>query len=187
MRVPFFAGNWKMHMTRRQAADFAEKFKELYRDTDVRTAICAPYVHLEFLKKAFAGTKIGVGAQNVHFEDEGAFTGEISAPMLEEIGLDYCIVGHSERRQYFGETDETVNRKLKSCSPLPSPRSSASAKFWHRGRQGRKRKLSGARSSRRWKGPRPMTRKSSSSPMSPYGPSEPARRQRPNRPARCAA
>ena len=113
MRIPFIAGNWKMNMTGREAVDFAEKFKELYKDTDVRTAICAPYVHLELLKEAFDGTDIKVGAQNVHFEDAGAFTGEISAKMLEEIGVDYCIVGHSERRQYFGETDETVNLKLK--------------------------------------------------------------------------
>ncbi len=112
-RRKIIAGNWKMNMTGREAVDFAEKFKELYKDTDVRTAICAPYVHLELLKEAFDGTDIKVGAQNVHFEDAGAFTGEISAKMLEEIGVDYCIVGHSERRQYFGETDETVNLKLK--------------------------------------------------------------------------
>ncbi|MEE3362884.1 MAG: triose-phosphate isomerase, partial [Anaerovoracaceae bacterium] len=79
----------------------------------VRTAICAPYVHLERLVKAFAGTDIGVGAENCHFEDSGAFTGEVSVPMLEEIGIDYCIIGHSERRQYNNETDETVNLKLK--------------------------------------------------------------------------
>ena len=80
---------------------------------DVQTAICAPFTNLEALKEAFAGTEIKVGAQNVHFADEGAFTGEISVSMLEEIGVDFCIVGHSERRQYFGETDETVNKKLK--------------------------------------------------------------------------
>ena len=113
MRIPFIAGNWKMFKTNEEALEFAEEFKELYRDTDVKTAICAPFTQLETLKKAFAGTSIGVGAQNVHFEDEGAFTGEISLPMLKEIGVDYCVIGHSERRQYFAETDETVNLKLK--------------------------------------------------------------------------
>ena len=100
-------------MSGRDAVDFAEKFKALYQGTDVRTAICAPYVHLELLVEAFDDTDIKVGAENVHWEDSGAYTGEVSAPMLEEIGIDYCIVGHSERRQYFNETDETVNLKLK--------------------------------------------------------------------------
>ena len=113
MRIPFIAGNWKMNMSGRDAVDFAEKFKALYQGTDVRTAICAPYVHLELLVEAFDDTDIKVGAENVHWEDSGAYTGEVSAPMLEEIGIDYCIVGHSERRQYFNETDETVNLKLK--------------------------------------------------------------------------
>lgn len=112
-RKPFIAGNWKMYKTNKEALEFAEEFKKLYKDTDVRAAICAPFTQLETLKKAFAGTKIGVGAENVHFEDEGAFTGEISLPMLKEIGVDYCIVGHSERRQYFAESDETCNLKLK--------------------------------------------------------------------------
>ena len=114
MRIPLIAGNWKMYKTSAEAAAFAEEFKKLYHDTDVRAAICAPYTQLETLVKAFAGTGIGVGAQNVYFEKEGAFTGEISVAMLEEIGVDYCIVGHSERRQYFNETDQSVNRKLKA-------------------------------------------------------------------------
>jgi triosephosphate isomerase len=85
----------------------------------VKTAICAPFVHLALLKEAFAGTDIKVGAQNAHFEDQGAFTGEISVKMLEDIGVDYCIIGHSERRQYFAETDETVNKKLKKLFEGP--------------------------------------------------------------------
>lgn len=113
MRIPFIAGNWKMFKTKAEAAAFAEEFAKLYKGMDVRTAICAPFTDLELLVDAFKGTGIGVGAQNVHFEDEGAFTGEISVSMLSEIGVDYCIVGHSERRQYFAETDETVNKKLK--------------------------------------------------------------------------
>ena len=119
MRIPFIAGNWKMFKTKAEAIAFAEEFRELYKDTDVQTAICAPFTNLEALKEAFAGTELKVGAQNVHFADEGAFTGEISVSMLEEIGVDFCIVGHSERRQYFGETDETVNKKLKKLFEGP--------------------------------------------------------------------
>ena len=113
MRLPFIAGNWKMFKTTKEALEFAEEFRELYKDTDVQTAICAPFTDLEALVEAFKGTDIKVGAQNMHFADEGAYTGEISMAMLEEIGVDFCIIGHSERRQYFGETDETVNLKLK--------------------------------------------------------------------------
>lgn len=112
MRMPFIAGNWKMYKTAAEAAKFAEEFKNIYLKTDVKVAICAPFTHLKLLVEAFAGTGIKVGAQNMHFEDEGAYTGEISGKMLKEIGVDYCIIGHSERRQYFGETDETVNKKL---------------------------------------------------------------------------
>ena len=113
MRIPLIAGNWKMFKTKAEAVAFAEEFKALYGGTDVQAAICAPFTDLEALVDCFRGTGIGVGAQNVHFEDEGAFTGEISVRMLEEIGVDFCIIGHSERRQYFAETDETVNLKIK--------------------------------------------------------------------------
>ena len=113
IRIPLIAGNWKMYKTTAEAKAFAEEFSKLYKDTDVRAAICAPFTQLVTLKEAFAGTNVKLGAQNVHFEDEGAFTGEISVEMLKEIGVDYCIIGHSERREYFAETDETVNLKLK--------------------------------------------------------------------------
>lgn len=103
-----------MYKTIAEAKAFAETFKKIYQPSDVRVAICAPYLQLPVLVEAFRGTGIGVGAQNVHDEAEGAFTGEISIPMLEEIGVDYCIVGHSERRQYFNESDDTVNRKVKA-------------------------------------------------------------------------
>ena len=112
MRKPFIAGNWKMYKTAAQAEEFAAEFKKIYTPSDVRVAIAAPYTQLWALKKAFEGTGIGVAAQNMHWEDQGAFTGEISAPMLKEIGIDYVIIGHSERREYFGETDETVNKKV---------------------------------------------------------------------------
>ncbi len=113
MRTPFIAGNWKMNMKAAEAEAFCEELKTLYKEeTGVKTAICAPFVRLAEIVKYFEGTAIKVGAQNCHFEDSGAFTGEVSVPMLEELGVDYCIIGHSERREYFGETDETVNKKL---------------------------------------------------------------------------
>lgn len=114
MRKPFIAGNWKMFKTSKEAAEFAKEFKELMKDskTDVLAGICAPYTQLSVLAEAFKGTGIKLGAQNMHFEESGAFTGEISAQMLKEIGVEYCVIGHSERRQYFNETDETVNKKL---------------------------------------------------------------------------
>lgn len=112
MRIPFIAGNWKMFKTTKEAVAFAEEFKNLYHSTDIQAGICAPFTQLAALSEIFKGTSIKLGAQNMHFEENGAFTGEISADMLQEIGVDYCIIGHSERRQYFNETDETVNKKL---------------------------------------------------------------------------
>lgn len=122
MRMPFIAGNWKMYKNAKAAAEFARAFKISYLASDVQVAICAPFTQLAILVEAFKGTGIKVGAQNMHFVHEGAFTGEISGEMLKEIGVDYCIIGHSERRQYFGETDETVNKKLHAafrCDILP--------------------------------------------------------------------
>lgn len=114
MRYPFIAGNWKMYKTTAEAKKFAEEFKKIYKPSDVRVAIFAPFTQLAALAEELKGSGVGIGAQNVHYEAEGAFTGEISIPMLKEIGVEYCIVGHSERRQYFNETDETVNLKAKA-------------------------------------------------------------------------
>ena len=102
MRKPFIMGNWKMFKTTREAVAFAVEFQKLYRSSDVQTGVCAPFTQLSALKEAFKDTDIKLGAQNMHFEESGAFTGEISAAMLTEIGVDYCIIGHSE----------TVNKKL---------------------------------------------------------------------------
>lgn len=114
MRYPFIAGNWKMYKTTAEARAFAREFKKIYQSSDVKVVIFAPFTQLAALAEEFKGTGICLGAQNVHYEREGAFTGEISVPMLREIGVEYCIVGHSERRQYFNESDETVNRKAKA-------------------------------------------------------------------------
>ncbi len=115
MRKPFIAGNWKMYKTAAEAEAYAEKFRQLCRPGDVRVAIAAPFTQLSALSKALEGSGIAVAAQNMHFEDAGAFTGEISPAMIKETGAKYCIIGHSERRQYFGETDETVNKKVRKA------------------------------------------------------------------------
>lgn len=112
MRIPIIAGNWKMHKTINEAVQFVNDIKEKVQGTDVEVVICAPFTILLSLKEATAGSNIKLGAQNMHWENQGAFTGEISPLMLKDIGIDYCIIGHSERRQYFAETDETVNKKI---------------------------------------------------------------------------
>ena len=112
MRKPIIAGNWKMNKTIAEALDFAKQLEGSALSPDVDAVICAPYLSLQSLVEVLRPSAIKVGAQNLHFEDAGAFTGEVSAQMLREIGVDYVIIGHSERRQYFGETDETVNKKL---------------------------------------------------------------------------
>ena len=103
-----------MYKNAAEAVAFAKEFKALLSsvDTENEIALCAPFLQLAALKKELGGSGISLGAQNMHFEEEGAYTGEISAPMLKEIGVDYCIIGHSERRQYFFETDGIVNKKL---------------------------------------------------------------------------
>jgi triosephosphate isomerase (TIM) len=112
MRKPIIAGNWKMHKTVDEAVSFVEEIKALVKDAKCEVVVCPTFVCLDAVVKAAKGTNIKVGAQNVHFEEKGAYTGEIAPNMLEAIGVDYVIIGHSERRQYFNETDETVNKKL---------------------------------------------------------------------------
>ncbi len=113
MRVPVIAGNWKMFKTSREAAEAIRGLRDLVADvTDVEVVVCPPFTALPAALEAAQGSRIRVGAQDCHWEKEGAFTGEVSVPMLAALGCSHVIVGHSERRQYFGETDATVDRKI---------------------------------------------------------------------------
>ncbi|UVI30590.1 triose-phosphate isomerase [Paenibacillus spongiae] len=112
MRKPIIAGNWKMFKTVSEATAFIAAVKGKAEVDGVEAVICAPYTTLPALVEAAKGTSIAIGAQNVHFEDSGAFTGEISGVMLKDLGVKYVIIGHSERRAYFAETDEIVNKKV---------------------------------------------------------------------------
>lgn len=111
LRKAIIAGNWKMNKNRKEAAELIEALKPIAADKTCGVIICVPFTNLETALRLTEGTNIEVGAENVHFEEKGAFTGEISADMLTEMGVKYVIVGHSERRQYFGETDETVRKR----------------------------------------------------------------------------
>ncbi len=110
-RRPIIAGNWKMNNTASEAVELIKALKPLVRDAKCDVVVCVPAIDIPAVKKAIHGSKIRLGAQNVHFAEKGAYTGEISAAMLKEYGVKYVIIGHSERRQYFGETDETVNKR----------------------------------------------------------------------------
>ena len=112
MRKPIIAGNWKMNKTIKEAMDFVNDVKDKVQNDKVEAVICAPFTLLKDLKEATKGTNIKIGAQNMHYADNGAFTGEIAPNMLKELDIDYVVIGHSERREYFNETDETVNKKV---------------------------------------------------------------------------
>ncbi len=109
MRKPIIAGNWKMNKTPAEAAQLVTELIPLVKDAACDVVVCTPAVCFAAVSEAIKGTNIKLGAQNVHFEAKGAFTGELSADMLKASGCEYVIIGHSERRQYFGETDKTVN------------------------------------------------------------------------------
>ena len=116
MRRYVIAGNWKMNFTPSEATAFINEIKPMVEGKNNCDIIfCAPFVTIASAMEAAKGSNIKIGAQNVHFEEKGAFTGEVSAKMLKEIGVEYVIVGHSERRQYFGETDHTVNLRTKAA------------------------------------------------------------------------
>ena len=115
MRKPIIAGNWKMNMTPAEAEQLVVELIPLLKDAACDVVVCPPYIDLATVGKLLVGTNIKLGAQNIHWAPKGAFTGEVSADMLLAMGVSYAIVGHSERRQYFGETDETVNKRAKAA------------------------------------------------------------------------
>ena len=115
MRKKVIAGNWKMNMLPNEAMEMITKLAPYVKDAESDVILCVPYTDLFYSLLAAQETNIKIGAQNMHFEEKGAYTGEISGKMLKSIGVQYVIIGHSERRQYFAETDETVNKKIKSA------------------------------------------------------------------------
>lgn len=115
MRRKVIAGNWKMNMLPGEAIEFITELEPLVKDTKNEVILCVPYTDLFYALLTAQNTNIKIGAQNMHFEEKGAYTGEISGKMLKSINVEYVIIGHSERRQYFNETDETVNKKIKAA------------------------------------------------------------------------
>ena len=113
MRTPFIAGNWKMFKTVVEAVKYVKEFRALVKDiTGVEIVVAAPFTAIHAAAEAARNSNVGIAAQDVYWEKQGAFTGEVSAPMILEAGAEYVIIGHSERRTLFGETDATVNRKV---------------------------------------------------------------------------
>ena len=115
MRRKVIAGNWKMNMLPGEAIEFINELTPLVKDTKNEVILCVPYTDLFYAILTAQNTNIKIGAQNMHFEEKGAYTGEVSGKMLKAINVEYVIIGHSERREYFNETDETVNKKIKAA------------------------------------------------------------------------
>ncbi|MBQ6991889.1 MAG: triose-phosphate isomerase [Clostridia bacterium] len=118
MRKKVIAGNWKMNKLPNEAISFIEELENYVKDSENEVVICAPYTDLFYALNMAQGTNIKIGAQNMNWEEKGAYTGEVSGEMLKSIGVEYVIIGHSERRAYYNETDETVNKKLKKALSL---------------------------------------------------------------------
>ena len=115
MRRKVIAGNWKMNMLPNEAIEYIQAFEPMVKDANAEVILCVPYIDLFYCLMNAQGTNIKIGAQNMHFEETGAYTGEISPKMLKSVRVEYVIIGHSERRAYYGETDETVNKKVKAA------------------------------------------------------------------------
>ena len=115
MRKYVIAGNWKMNNTPAEAAALIQEMKPLVKDAACDVVLCVPFVDITAAVEAAKGSNINIGAENIHWAESGAFTGEISGKMLKAAGAEYVVIGHSERRQYFGETDDTVNARLKAA------------------------------------------------------------------------
>ena len=115
MRKPIIAGNWKMNKTPSEARQLVQELAPLVADAQCDVVVCTPAVDFAAVSEAIRDTNIKLGAQNVHWKESGAYTGELSAAMLKEAGCEYVVIGHSERRQYFGETDETVNLRTRAA------------------------------------------------------------------------
>lgn len=115
MRRKVIAGNWKMNMLPNEAIEYIQAFEPMVKDAKAEVILCVPYTDLFYCLLNSQGTNIKIGAQNMHFAETGAYTGEVSGKMLKSIGVEYVIIGHSERRQYYAETDETVNKKIKAA------------------------------------------------------------------------
>lgn len=115
MKRKVIAGNWKMNMLPNEAINFIEELAPIVKNIENEVILCVPYTDLFYALLSVQGTNIKIGAQNMHWEESGAYTGEVSAKMLKSIGVEYVIIGHSERRQYFAETDEIVNKKVKTA------------------------------------------------------------------------
>ena len=115
MRKKVIAGNWKMNLTPKESEKFLKELVPVLKEVKSDVILCVPFVDLDIAKSITTGTNIKIGAQNCHFEKAGAFTGEISAKMLNSMNVDYVILGHSERRAYFAETDEMINKKVKAA------------------------------------------------------------------------
>ena len=185
-KAPFVAGNWKMHATLAEARALVAALVAAAPGLgDARLVVIPPFTALSEAAKLTAGTAVGLGGQNLHWEDKGAFTGEISGPMLKDAGCAYVVIGHSERRQFFGETDATVNRKIRAAlrhglDPHPLrrgiPRGAGGREDHRQDRRPARRRAPGDRRARR--------PERSSSPTSPSGPSERGGRPPPPRPRR---